>query len=468
MKDSNLNKPIDPERIFHVYGELFPNEFEFLVLYNLYRNYPSAEMQYAEIRQAVIDTSRLPFLYSGKDKLVEKAIKGLMRAFIERVPGKFNQYMLTQHAERVVEIVTQRINNPYLKYPLKDTFETYFKLSDNATEDITYLKTWFRFGFQNNARQVVLGHMEALKLGVDDAIKALNKVLEADDLSAMQMLEQFSQHFQVLGNNARQIKEAIGMKDNVYYQLRDVVNVFSARLDQAQADTSAGNEDLYQALRQDCQDATQIKEDVYAFFEKVDRQLDLINMKMAFAGAKITELQESLRAQSHYKISLKKMLVYLLEHSQSDAQHWVRLPEKFPAKDIVKERFRFTTLRYYDMGFLKRGKPFELQADWAYEAEQRAHFELELEKQAMIQKHCEQAQNDLAQTGKLDLGKRIFQIMQSENGLEIGIQTGYEFIRNLAPDSQLKIGNEFESDTTNTTHIWKTTVLNSESGTSNS
>lgn len=462
MQNSNLNQLIDPERIFYVYGELFPDEFEFLVLYHLYRNYSSAEMQYSDIKQAVVDTSRLPFIYTGKDKQIEKVIKNLMRSFIERVPGRFNQFLLTQHAERVVEIVTHRINSPYLKFPLKDTFEIYFKLADGAGEDITQLKSWFRFGFQNNARQVVLEHLEGLKLAVDDAIKALNQVLEADDLSAMQMLEQFSQHFQVLGDKARQITEAISMKDTVYYQLRDVVDIFSVRLDQAQVNASPESDDTYQMFRQEFLEATKIKEDVYSFFEKVDKQLDLTNMKMAFAGAKITELQESLRAQSHYKISLKKMLVYLLEHSQPDPQHWVRLPEKFPVKDIVREKFRFTTLRYYDTGFLRRSRPFEQQADLDYETEQRAHIELELAKQAMIQKHCEQAQNDLAKIGKLDLGKRIFDIMQGENGLEIGIQTSYEFIRNLGPDSQLNIGNEFESDTTNRTHIWKTTVLKSQ------
>lgn len=462
MSIENSEIRIDPERIFYAYGELFPNEFEFLVLYHLFRNYPSSEMQYAEIKQAIVDTSRLPFLFNGKDKQVEKVIKNLMRAFIERVPGRFNQFMLTQHAERVVEIVTQRINNPYLKYPLKDTFETYFKLPDNATEDIAHLKSWFRFGFQNNARQVVLGHLEGLKLAVDDAIKALNQVLEANDLTAMQMLERFSQHFQVLGDKARQIAEAISMKDNVYYQLRDVVAAFFDRLEEVQTVTSANDGETYQTLRQHFLEATKIKEEVYSFFEKVDKQLDLINMKMAFAGSKITELQESLRAQSHYKISLKKMLVYLLQNSKFDPQQWVRLPEGFPVKDMVQQKFRFKTLRYYDMGFLKRSKPFEQQEDLEYEAEQRAHIELELARQARIQKYCEQAQNDLVETGKLDLGKRIFEIIKEENDDEIGIQTSYEFIRNIPEGYQLSIEDELESDATNTIHIWKTTLQSSQ------
>lgn len=458
MSNEDLNKPIDPEKIFHAYSELFPNEFEFLVLYHLYRNYSSTEIQYAEIRQAILDTSKLPFFNTGRDRQVERTVKTLMRAFIERVPGRFSQFVLTQHAERVVEIVTQRINNPYLKFPLKDTFELYFKLPENAGEDISNLKSWFRFGFQNNARQVVLGHLEGLKLSVDDAIKALNQVLEADDLSAMQMLERFSQHFQVLGDKARQITEAIGMKDNVYYQLRDVVNVFSEKLDEALADVLVNNGETYQTLRQANQEASKIKEEVYAFFEKVDKQLHLINIKMAFAASKITELQESLRAQSHYKINLKKMLVYLLQNSLSDPQSWVRLPTEFPVKEIVQEKFRFKTLRYYDTGFLKRSRPFEQQEDMAYESDQRTSIELELAKQAQIQKYCEQAQNELEKIGKLDLGKKIFDIAQEENGLEIGIQTAYEFIRNLNTSAQLNIKHELESDAANTIHIWKTTV----------
>lgn len=458
MQESTKNKPIDPERIFHVYGELFPDEFEFLVLYNLYRNYPSVEMQYVEIRQAITDTFKLPFFHTGKDRQIERILKNLMRAFIERVPGRFNQFVLTPHSERIVEIVTQRINNPYLKFPLKDTFELYFKLPDNAAKDITLLKSWFRFGFQNNARQVVLSHLEGLKLAVDDAIKALNQVLEATDLSAIQMLEQFSQHFQILGEKARQITEATGMKDHVYYKLRDIMAAFSEILDVAQSEGFIENAEDFLSLRADYNTAIEIKEEVYSFFEKVDKQLDLINTKMAFAGSKITELQESLRAQSHYKISLKKMLAYLLRNSRSDPQQWILLPDGFPVKDIVQQKFRFKTLRYYDMGFLKRSKPFEQKEDLDYEAEQRAHIELELVKQARIQNYCEQAQNDLAKTGRLDLVKRIFEIIKEENDEEIGIQTSYEFIRNLTESDKLSIEDELESNATNTIHIWKTTI----------
>jgi hypothetical protein len=119
------DKPISPERIFYTYNELFPSEFEFLVLYNLYTNYHSSEIQFSEIKQAIVDTSRLPFITTGKDRQIERTFKGLLRTFIERVPSKFNRFILTPHAEKIVEIATQRIYNPYLKFPLKDTFETY-------------------------------------------------------------------------------------------------------------------------------------------------------------------------------------------------------------------------------------------------------------------------------------------------------------------------------------------------------
>jgi len=461
MDKKQHDKAISPERIFHAYEELFPNDFEFLVLYNLYRNYPSLEMQYAEIKQSIIDTSRLPLISTGKDRQTEKILKNLLRTFIERVPSRFNQFILTPHAERIVEIVTQRINNPYLKFPLKDTFETYFKLPENAEKDINNLQSWFKFGFQNNARQVVISHLESLKLAVDDAIKSLNQVLEADNLSAIQMLEQFSQHFQILGDKARQITEAINMKVEVHYQLRDIVEFFSEKPATGQPEKIEDVEKYYQVLQQEREIATKIKEEVSIFFEKVDKQLDLINIKMAFAGSKITELQESLRAQSRYKINLKKMLAYLLENSKPDQQHWIRLPERFPSRCLVQEKFRFKALRYYDMGFLKRTLPFEQKTDDDYETTQREKFELELTKQALIQQYCEAAKIDLASASKIDLSARIFEIIKQDNGIEIGVQTGYEFINNLVSNSTIEIKEELQSDNTNMIHIWKVTIQNS-------
>lgn len=203
--DITQEKAITPEQIYHAYSELFPNEFELLVLYHLYINYPSSEMQYSEVKQAILDTSQRAIITTGKERQVERIFKRLLRTFIERAPSRPSHFILTPHAEKMVEVVVHRIRNPYLKFPLKDTFETYFTLPDSATQDISVLKSWFKFGFQNNARQVVLGHLDSLKIAVDDAVKSLNQVLEADNLSAMQMLELFSGNFQILGDKARQV-----------------------------------------------------------------------------------------------------------------------------------------------------------------------------------------------------------------------------------------------------------------------
>lgn len=44
MDHNTQEKTITPEQIFHAYGALFPTEFEFLVLYHLYINYPSLDI----------------------------------------------------------------------------------------------------------------------------------------------------------------------------------------------------------------------------------------------------------------------------------------------------------------------------------------------------------------------------------------------------------------------------------------
>ncbi len=442
-------KNIAIEELQVAFETLYPDEFEFLTLYNLYINYHSHEFQYAEIKQAIIDTSRLPFLLNGKDIQVERKFKRLLRSFIERIPSKSNYFVLTPHAEKIIDIVIQRINNPYLKFPLKDTFEQFFSLPDDVSDDIRRLQSWFQFGFHNNARQMVLGHLEALKLSVDDSIKALNSVLEMDDRSAIQLLEEFAENFKLLGDKARQITEAIRMKVQVHYRLRDIAEEFNNRT----IDNIYGDGFLLFCRKE----ALRIREEVSSFFNKIDQQLDLINQKMTFAASKISELQESLRAQSHFKLNLKKLLVYLLENSKQNPQSW-ELPIDFPTKDIVNQKFRLGTLRYYDMGFLKKTSVVIPEIDELYENEQRIQFELELKKQELIQQYCDQAESDLELFGKLDLTARIMDIIQVENGLELGVHAGYELIRNVSSFANVEISEILQSNRSNTFQLWKVAV----------
>lgn len=459
--DKLKNESINSEKIFQVYKDLFPDELEFLIIYTLYINKSatSEDFEYAEIKYAIIDSSKLSFLTTGKQIQVERVFKNLLGTFIERVPGNFNRFVLTPHAERLIEIVVHRINNPYLKFPLKETFETYFQLPDNAKEDISLLQRWFKFGFQNTARQVVIGHLEGLKLSVDQAIKDLNLVLETDDLTAIQMLEKFSVNFRTLGDKARQINEAIRMKDEVYYTLRDVVDSFILEADAYNHPITDEEHLHYKELEQKKEVATAIKEEVYTFFDKVDKQLDLINSRLAFASFKITELQESLRAQSHYKMSLKKMLIFLLENSTSDINGLI-LPAQFPRKDVLQQKFRFRSLRYWDMGFLRKGQPFEQSSDEGYEEEERGRFEVELAKQELIQNLCEKALKDLSETKEFDLSARLFQIMEQEKSVEVVVQTGYEFMRSISNETEIHIEEKIQSDTNNNIQTWKVTLQN--------
>lgn len=465
--DKIKNESINSEKIFQVYKDLFPDELEFLIIYTLYINKSAAseDFEHAEIKYAIIDSSKLSFLTTGKQIQVERVFKNLLGTFIERVLGNFNRFVLTPHAERLIEIVVHRINNPYLKFPLKETFEIYFQLPDNAKEDISLLQRWFKLGFQNTARQVVIGHLEGLKLSVDQAIKELNLVLETDDLTAIQMLEKFSVNFRTLGDKARQINEAIRMKDEVYYTLRDVVDLFIQEANAYNHPVTEEEKLHYNELEQKKEIASTVKEEVYAFFDKVDKQLDLINSRLAFASFKIAELQESLRAQSHYKMSLKKMLIFLLENSTSDINGLI-LPAQFPRKDALQQKFRFRSLRYWDMGFLRKGQPFEQSSDEGYEKEERGRFEVELAKQELIQNLCEKALKDLSETKEFDLSARLFQIMEQENSVEVVVQTGYEFMRSISDETDIKIEEKIQSDKNNNIQTWKVILQNNTSSNS--
>lgn len=455
------NSKISPEKMFLGYKELFPNELELLVIYNLYisKSESTENFEYSEIKQSILDSSKLPFLNLGTQIQVERVFKKLLGAFIERIPGNFNQFVLTPHAERIIEIIVHRIKNPYLQFPLKETFETYFQLPENAENDISLLQRWYKLGFQNTARQVVIGHLEGLKIAVDQAIKELNQVLEADDLTAIQMLEKFAFNFRILGEKAKQINEALRVKEDVYYSLRAIVETFIQKTDSYKHPNTTFEQIAYSNLEKERESARYIKEEVFIFFDKVDKQLSLINARLTFASYKITELQESLRAQSHYKINLKKILSFLLENSSSD-KNGIKLPNGFPAKDIVQQKFRFRPIRYWDRGFLLRGKPFEQESDQLYEQEERNKLELELAQQKLIYELCEKAQKDLSESGTLNLSSRLFEIMEAENNIEVVVETGYELMRAISKTTQINIKEELQSDKNNTIHTWKVILQN--------
>jgi len=446
---------MDAVSICHTFDDLFPTQFEFMVIYHLHCMDRVEGFQYNEIKLAIRETAKLPFWGDAKEPQVEKTLKNLLRSFLERPPDKVGFYLLTPHAVKIIEIVLHRIDNPYLRFPLKKTFEDYFALPEDAGCDIAHLEKWYRLGFQDNAQKVVLSHLEGLKLAVEDAIKDLNLVLEADHLSAIQMLERFTNHFLNLSMQARQITEAIKMKTDTYYRLRDIADAFHQKI-------SFGTNE--QSITQDDWNKVElIKGNVNAFFERVDQQLDLINTKMAFASTKITELQESFKAQSHFKMKLKKTLAWLLENSKPDLKGWVRLPAQFPAKERVFQRFQFHTLRYYDLGFLKKALPVDIVLDDAYEIAQRDAFEQELKEQIMIQHQVESWQQKLTVDGLVNVSEEMLLLMEKmPDSISLSVQAGYELIRNLGDNVTLSIQNELHSNHTKTLHLWKTTVQNNQ------
>jgi len=52
--------------------------------------------------------------------------------------------------------------------------------------------------------------------------------------------------------------------------------------------------------------------------------------------------------------------------------------------------------------------------------------------------------------------------MNQENGIEIGIQTGYEVIRNTSSSNNIEIKEELQSNSNNSIHLWKTTITNNK------
>lgn len=456
------------EKFHDVYTELFPESLEAMVLYCLYqeiKDSTSKEFDFSVIKSAIHEVENLEFIKRSRNIQNERLFKKLLNGFVERVTGQSHKFYLTTHAERVIEIVLQRIDNPYLKFPLKDTFESFFSLPENLDNDIDKLERWHRLNFINTSQQVVLSHLEALKMGVDYAVAELNKVLDTDALTAMQMLEHFSLNFQTLGDKARQVGEAIVMKDRVYYRLKSTVNVYMERSEGLTNESLRDSQYNYEQLDAEYKRARHIREDISSFFTRIDNQLTIINKRIAFASNKITELQESLSAKSHYKVSIKKILIYLLNNS-----NWGKpsalLPDNFPAKYTVRDQFRFYALRQWDLGFLKKGIPFRHTIDPAYELEQRNRFERELKQQQKIRDYTNVILEQVNKENRVDLSNQLMEIADQNASAEMAVLSGHEVIRQINSHTKINVERRLISDATNTFHLWKISLQNKHSSNS--
>ena len=145
---------------------------------------------------------------NGATPQIEKILKDLLHYFIKKPPETVSKYYLSDYAERFIQLLETKIDSPYRNFPLKKNFEKYFAIEFEEIEDFEELNRWFKQGFHDTSKRVILDHIESLQDEVESSIKKLNEILYSDELQAIEMVRLFvNEVLKISDLKQRQIRE---------------------------------------------------------------------------------------------------------------------------------------------------------------------------------------------------------------------------------------------------------------------
>jgi hypothetical protein len=98
----------------------------------------------------------------------------LLHYFTRNHPDEPGKYYLTDYAISMVELMRNKLENPYKKYPLKKSFESSFFLRFNEITAIEDLERKFGRLFISGPKKIITDHLEGLKDELRESYKILS------------------------------------------------------------------------------------------------------------------------------------------------------------------------------------------------------------------------------------------------------------------------------------------------------
>lgn len=87
----------------------------------------------------------------------------LLHYFIRNDAEEPGKYYLTDYAKGVLDMMRNKLENPYKNHPLKKSFESSFFLRSNEIKDIEDLERKFGRLFISGPKKVIIDHLEGLE-----------------------------------------------------------------------------------------------------------------------------------------------------------------------------------------------------------------------------------------------------------------------------------------------------------------
>jgi len=395
--------------------------------------------------QRTLEELQRDILVSGTIPNKERLLKNLLAYFIERPAEMKNRYTLTDYARKFILLVEHKINYPFRKFPLRDSFRRYTDFTAEEIDHINQFESWFNQGFQATTRENILDHLEELKMQVQQSVQSLNKLLYSGEGTAQKIVTDFSVIFTDLGDKADEIRDTLRLGNSLMQQVDLVVSKLYNATTALPHPVTPEEIALFAEHQYGYTRAAEIQQEIQDFFDIIDTKLAQLRERIQYATTKLNELQHLFQYKSQFKINIRRLLEYMLSEAKSEKGNLL-LPSDFLPKGIPEERFKLVSMPDLTVEDSLQNLVIENPGDSAYHQVEMSHIEHELTRQQRTAILVEGYLSRLQTDGKIEFTDEFYNIIEQENDEEIALQVSYELLQfaHLSHDYEVSITPEIK------------------------
>jgi len=380
----------------------------------------------------------------------------LLHYFIRNHAEEPGKYYLTDYAKGVLDMMRNKLENPYKNHPLKKSFEGSFFLRFNEIKNIEDLERKFGGLFISGPKKVIIDHLEGLEDELREAYKKLNELLDNNTNDAVELVKSFALTFRKFGERAEDITDAMRSKDKFQKDLLMEVDSFFAKTESARF---SDNESEKIKTVNDWERARAIYNDIADFFMGADRKISAARRQIHNASEKLSELQEYFSTRANYRLQIQKLLGFILQ-TASYSEDAVVFKHDFPLKPLVYEQEKMLYLRHYEFASKKPNTVIVTPPDEEYELVERNKIAKEINRQQIINEWVNKAKEQLVEQKQLLLEELMNTIWEKEQDLSISYGVASEMIAFVSevPHIQIDIVQQLTTLQQNDLALWKTKI----------
>lgn len=359
----------------------------------------------------------------------------LLNYLIANHPEEPGRYYLTEYAKGVLDLMRNKLENPYKNQPLKENFEKCFSILPQEIKDINDLERKFGRLFIAGPKKIIIDHLEGLEDELRDAYLMLNGLLDNQGQEAVEMVRAFALTFRKFGERAQDITDAMRSKDRFLKDLGDVVDFFYREMDEGR---SLEDSDKKKKLNENWERSRAIYADIEIFFNAVERKINGARRQIFNASEKLSELQEYFSSRSNYRLKVQKLLVYLLETS-SFGEDEINVDTDFPLKNLVYEQPRMFHQKHYEFVDREPNRVIVVLPDPLYEHQEREKIDQEVSRQQVINIWVEKLTEQLVNEKDLSLEREMRRIIDDQGDFSVAYGVAAELIALASTEQGIQI-----------------------------